>query len=210
MNYLLTSMSSSGPTPSEPNNSFRPNPLCIALGLLIALLVVALLFWSRLPGQVTPLKPVPGVARLVGFSPGDSRLVFNPDDQRIIFNGKPLEAGSQKIFIARLPLNREDGVELPSQGSQIPFVYFPSRGLLASFSNDTEAYGSEGNPGTVIAEFTDASGRSLSIEPADPSLNVLETSFVLVAEAEPSESSKDKLPPPVQAPAPEPAATIGR
>jgi hypothetical protein len=191
-------------------NSFRPKLLIIGLGLLGALLILAFLFLSRWPVQVTPVEPVPGIARLVGFSPEDSRLVFNPEDQRIIFNGKPLEAGSQKIFIARLPRDRKDGVALPAQGSEIPFVYFPSRGLLASFSNDTEAYGSEGNPGTVIAEFTDPSGRSLDIEPADPSLNVLETSFVLVAEAAPSERSKAKLPPPDQAPALEPTAPIVR
>ncbi|MCT0200074.1 hypothetical protein KQ313_10325 [Synechococcus sp. CS-1325] len=194
----------------EPLNSFRPKLLALSLGLLAALLILALLFWSRWPGRVAPLEPVPGVARLVGFSPADSLLVFDPDDQRMMFNGKQLEAGSQTIFIARLPQNSEEGLQLPSQGSHIPLVYFPTRGLLASFSNDTQAYGSEGNPGTVIAEFTDRRGRPLAIEPADPSLNVLDTSFVLVAETGPSENSKAEQPSPEPVPAQEPTATIKR
>ena len=197
-------------TPVEPVNSFRPKLLVIAIGLLVALLLLALLFWWRWPGRVTPLEPLPGVARLVGFSPAGSLLVFNPDDQRMMFNGKPLEPGSQKIFIARLPQNGEEGLQLPSEGSHIPLVYFPTRGLLASFSNDTQAYGSEGNPGTVIAEFADRRGSPLAIETADPSLNVLDTSFVLVAEPGPSESSKAEQPSPEPVPAQEPTATIAR
>lgn len=167
---------------SSPEGKPRSNLRLLALLLLIALLLVGLLL-PKFFGKGRPAESLPGIATITGFTPENDKLFFQDDDPRLIFNGKRLKPGDQKIFIANLKSQgQEEGsnLNLPAPGSGYAFVYFPSRGWLASFSNDTAAYLSKENPGSVISVLRDRRGRALRFEGLEERSG--ESSFTYVAE----------------------------
>jgi len=110
----------------------------------------------------------PGVARLIQ-SPGGNFLrdgerdIIAVDGSAKTFNGKPLSSISEvsKVYGQ---LNNKD--ELPlNQG--IALVYHQQIGILASYGNDKYAYGTEKNPGTVIAQLVLPNGRALPARSID-------------------------------------------
>jgi hypothetical protein len=166
-------------TPPDRPGSHLPLKL---LGLLVAVVLVIFLVQGKVVGKGPPVVPLPGVSSITGFTGKNARLFFRADDPRLVFNGKQLNAGEQKIFIAHLSTQEKEGshLNLPTPGSGYAFVYFPSRGWLASFANDTAPYLSEENPGSVISVLSDRRGRALRFEGLDELSG--ESSFTYVAE----------------------------
>jgi hypothetical protein len=166
---------------ASPEGKPGKNLRLIILLLLIALLLAGLLL-PKFFGKGRPAESLPGIATITGFTPENDKLFFQDDDPRLIFNGKRLKPGDQKIFIANLTSQGEEGtnLNLPAPGSGYAFVYFPSRGWLASFSNDTAAYLSKENPGSVISVLSDRRGRALRFEGLEERSG--ESSFTYVAE----------------------------
>jgi hypothetical protein len=171
------------PSPDQPRKPLR----LILLGLLIVLLLAGMLILGKVIGKGQQVEPLPGVSNITGFTGQNARLFLRGDDPQLVFNGKQLKPGQQKIFIAKLKSQGQEGtyLNLPAPGSGYAFVYFPSRGWLASFSNDTAPYLSEKNPGSVITVLSDRGGRALRFEGLDE-LSA-ESSFTYVAEPSPQE-----------------------
>jgi len=113
---------------------------------------------SDLRGTVT----YPGVARLIQSSDGNflrdgERDTIVVDSSARTFNGETLGSIRNVGQVYRQLKNRE---EIPlSRG--IVFVYHQQLGILASYGNDKYAYGTEQNPGTVIAQLLLPNGRAL-------------------------------------------------
>jgi len=113
---------------------------------------------SDLRGTVT----YPGVARLIQSSDGNflrdgERDTIVVDSSARTFNGETLGSIRNVGQVYRQLKNRE---EIPlSRG--IVFVYHQQLGILASYGNDKYAYGTEQNPGTVIAQLVLPNGRAL-------------------------------------------------
>jgi Ca2+-binding RTX toxin-like protein len=113
---------------------------------------------SDLRGTVT----YPGIARLIQSSKGNflrdgDRDLIVVDGSAKTFNGKPLSSISEVSQVYG-QLNNKDEIPL---NKGIALVYHQQIGLLASYGNDKYAYGTEKNPGTVIAHLVLPNGRAL-------------------------------------------------
>jgi len=108
-----------------------------------------------------------GVARLIQSSEGQfldasgDKIVV--DGSTRTFNGQPLSSIGKTNPVhpqinnkAEIPLNRK-----------IVFVYHQQLGILASYGNDKYPYGTEQNPGTVIAHLVLPNGRPLPANSID-------------------------------------------
>jgi hypothetical protein len=103
---------------------------------------------------------IPGVPRIIqsansGFG-GERGDRINLDQASLRFNNAPLSEGNKTVY---LQSRAKESIPL---GKGIALVYHQELGLLASYANDRSAYGTAENPGRVIAQLVDPSGRPLS------------------------------------------------
>jgi hypothetical protein len=115
-----------------------------------------------------PCKPCyPGVARLIQSSEGQfldasgDKIVV--DGSTRTFNGQPLSSIG-KTNPVHPQFNNKDKIPL---NREIVFVYHQQLGILASYGNDKYPYGTEQNPGTVIAHLVLPNGRPLPANSID-------------------------------------------
>ena len=109
----------------------------------------------------------PGVARLIQSSEGQfldasgDKIVV--DGSTRTFNGQPLSSIG-KTNPVHPQINNKDKIPL---NREIVFVYHQQLGILASYGNDKYPYGTEQNPGTVIAHLVLPNGRPLPANSID-------------------------------------------
>jgi hypothetical protein len=113
------------------------------------------------PCDLSRVPSYPGVARLIQSSGGNflnaggDKIVV--DGSATTFNNQPLRSIGEASPVYG-QINNKDEIPL-KQG--IVFVYHQQLGILASYGNDKYPYGTDKNPGTVIAQLVLPNGRAL-------------------------------------------------